>query len=101
VPLILGNSGSTWRRSQWPHDPARTVRDMSNDTVLSRYADNSTTPNFYLTAEQRHALDQWLDGRSENLGVLSLGEGYVKVTLHGAEGEVLDTHLIQAQYPPL
>jgi hypothetical protein len=74
---------------------------MSEDTVLSRYADDTTTPAFYLTAEQRHALDQWLDGRTENLGVLSLGEGYVKVTLHGVEGEVLDTHLIQAHYPPL
>jgi hypothetical protein len=74
---------------------------MSEDTVLSRYADDSTTPDFYLSAEQRHALDQWLGGRTENLGVLSLGESYVKVTLHGAEGEVLDTHLIQAQYPPL
>jgi hypothetical protein len=74
---------------------------MSEDAVLSRYADDSTTPDFYLTAEQRHALDQWLDGRTESLGLLSLGEGYVKVTLHGTEGEVLDTHLIQAQYPPL
>jgi hypothetical protein len=73
---------------------------MNEDTVLSRYADDSTTPAFYLTAEQRHALDQWLDGRTESLGLLGLGEGYVKATLHGTEGEVLDTHLIQAQYPP-
>jgi hypothetical protein len=68
------------------------------DKVLKQFADDSTEPDFYLSEGQRRALIDFVDGRSEQLGLKYLGDGYVKATLHGAEGEVLETHLIQAHY---
>lgn len=65
---------------------------------LHVFADDSTTPTIRLGADQLTALSKFIGDRDAEIGLLDAGDGYVKVTLYGSDGEQIDQKLLMAHY---
>ena len=80
-------------RSQEPEQPEPPKEP------LDVHADDSAEPQIYLNEGQRRAFEKWITGRDRPIGLLDAGAGWVKVTMHGIENEVIDKHLLAPLFP--
>jgi hypothetical protein len=78
--------------------PRMAAEDQSKEP-LEVFADDSTKPDFYLSKGQLRKLQEIVVDHPGEVGLLNAGAGYVKVTLHDAEGTVIDKQLITAIEP--
>ncbi len=66
---------------------------------LDVLANDSTTPDFFVDRNQLEALRKMVVDHPGSIGLLNAGAGYVKVTLHDPEGDVIDKQLLFPLYP--
>jgi hypothetical protein len=65
---------------------------------LSVLADDTTKPSVRLSADQREALARHCAEFDGEVGLLDAGDGYVKLTFHNDQRELIGKLLLQSLY---